>query len=210
MPRQCSASRAWRLGASCLRPATQIAREYVAAQATVLELGIRKAREIIVGSCRGVVVGPVLHPCAEPDGQQSGPRGPRERCCAVRHLFRRSEPFVHIHRSRSAAGQTDGHLARDSLCALTLCLRNSEAYLSRAGILRFLNDDGASRIDRHDTFAGRQIWCVIRRFLRRNERLPPNCDEAWHGCWRNRHIWKHGLSFLGTLRPGPEGRRELP
>jgi hypothetical protein len=35
-----------------LLPVSQIAREYVAAQAAVLELGIRKAREIIVGTCR--------------------------------------------------------------------------------------------------------------------------------------------------------------
>src|SRR5262245_14549708 len=42
-----------------------IAREYVAAQATVLKLGIREAPEVFVGSCRGPIIGPVLYPCAE-------------------------------------------------------------------------------------------------------------------------------------------------
>src|SRR4029450_7272835 len=72
-----------------LRSAFQIACEYVAAQATVLELGIRTPREIILGRCPSPMVGPVFGPCRERRAYRCKPCSRSGRPCDGRWLFKR-------------------------------------------------------------------------------------------------------------------------
>src|SRR5262249_12947007 len=77
--------------------AAHITGEDVPAQSALLELGIRQARKVIVGSRCSVVVGPVAKPSGQPGAKRSEPGGFNRGRCVGRQLLGRGKALMHVH-----------------------------------------------------------------------------------------------------------------